>query len=46
MPAHLAKVRSGLTQEEEEIRHAIEEAERDNARAGFTAESLTKRDQP
>ena len=46
MPAHLAKVRAGLTQEEEEIRHAIAEAERDNARAGFTAESLTKRDQP
>lgn len=46
MPGHLAKVRAGLTQEEEEIRHAIAEAERDNARAGFTAESLTKRDQP
>lgn len=46
MPSHLAKVRAGLTQEEEEIRHAIAEAERDNARAGFTAESLTKRDQP
>jgi hypothetical protein len=39
-------VRSGLTQEEEEIRHAIAEAERDNARAGFTADAITKRDQP
>ena len=46
MPGHLAKVRAGLTQEEEEIRHAIAEAERDNARAGFTADSLTKRDLP
>ncbi|SEG12927.1 TRAP transporter small permease [Billgrantia desiderata] len=46
MPAHLAKVRSGRTQEEEEIRHAITEAERDNARAGFTADALTKRELP
>ncbi|MCE8010646.1 TRAP transporter small permease [Billgrantia desiderata] len=46
MPAHLAKVRSGRTQEEEEIRHAIAEAERDNARAGFTADALTKRELP
>jgi len=45
MPAHLAKVRSGLTQEEQEIAHAIAEAERDNAKAGLTAEELTKRTQ-
>lgn len=43
MPDYLAKVRSGVTQEEEEIRHAIAEAERDNAKAGLTAEELTKR---
>lgn len=43
MPSHLAKVRSGVTQEEEEIQHAIEEAEQDNMKAGFTADSLTKR---
>lgn len=46
MPSHLAKVRTGKTQEEEEIRHAIAEAERDNARAGFTADALTKKDLP
>ncbi len=46
MPGHLARMRSGRTQEEEEIRHAIAEAERDNARAGFTADALTKRDKP
>ncbi|TVP48564.1 MAG: TRAP transporter small permease [Halomonas sp.] len=45
MPDYLAKVRSGITQEEEEIRHAIAEAERDNAKAGLTAEELTKRKQ-
>ena len=44
MPDYLAKVRSGVTQEEEEIRHAIAEAERDNAKAGLTAEELTKRE--
>jgi len=44
MPDYLAKVRSGITQEEEEIRHAIAEAERDNAKAGLTAEELTKRE--
>lgn len=44
MPNYLAKVRSGVTQEEEEIRLAIAEAERDNAKAGLTAEELTKRE--
>ncbi|OJA05462.1 TRAP transporter small permease [Halomonas sp. QHL1] len=44
MPDYLAKVRSGVTQEEEEIRLAIAEAERDNAKAGLTAEELTKRE--
>ena len=44
MPSYLAKVRSGITQEEEDIQHAIEEAERDNAKAGFTADTLTKRE--
>lgn len=45
MPGHLAKMRSGLTQEEQEIAHAIAEAERDNAKAGLTADELTKRTQ-
>tara|TARA_R110002020_G_scaffold148656_6_gene324566 strand:- start:2634 stop:3221 length:588 start_codon:yes stop_codon:yes gene_type:complete len=44
MPDYLVKVRSGVTQEEEEIRLAIAEAERDNAKAGLTAEELTKRE--
>jgi TRAP-type C4-dicarboxylate transport system permease small subunit len=44
MPNYLAKVRSGVTQEEDEIRHAIADAERDNAKAGLTAEELTKRE--
>lgn len=44
MPSYLAKVRSGVTQEEEDIQQAIEEAERDNAKAGFTADTLTKRE--
>jgi len=45
MPGYLAKVRSGLTQEEQEIAQAIAEAERDNAKAGLTADELTKRTQ-
>lgn len=44
MPGYLAKVRSGVTQEDEEIRLAIAEAERDNVKAGLTAEELTKRE--
>lgn len=40
MPSYLAKVRSGISQEEEEIQQAIAEAEKDNTQAGLTPESL------
>ncbi|MFY0989893.1 TRAP transporter small permease [Halomonas sp. C05BenzN] len=45
MPAYMAKVRSGITQEEEEIRNAIEEAQRENAQAGLTVDELTEKKQ-
>ncbi|MEX0730154.1 MAG: TRAP transporter small permease [Aquisalimonadaceae bacterium] len=41
MPAYLAKVRAGVSRDEEEIQHAIAEAEKDNAQAGLSADSLT-----
>lgn len=44
MPGYLAKIRSGISLEEEEIRQAIEEAERDNAQAGLTADDLTEKE--
>ena len=44
MPAHLKKIRSGISQEEEEIAQAIAEAERDNKEAGLTADSIAGRD--
>lgn len=46
MPTYLREVREGVSREEEEIRHAITEAERDNQRAGLTAEALTEKKRP
>lgn len=43
MPDYLAKVRKGVSREEEEIQQAIADAEKENAQAGLTVDEITKR---